>query len=108
MSVLDATEESLEAGGVDQEPKFAALCELARQYAAAIDVGVAAGGQDATKALYLGPHLVKVMAEMGLSPTPVARRGPGRPPKESPAVESEEEPKDELSRARQRHARRRA
>lgn len=105
MSMIDATEESLAAGEVDRDPKYSALCELARQYASAIDEGVAAGGQYATKALYLGPHLVKVMAEMGLSPTPAVRRGPGRPPK---GGGESKEPPDELASARERHARRRA
>lgn len=49
-----------------------ATVDLALSYAEAIDEGLARGGQDATKALYLGPHLLKALQALG--GTPLERR----------------------------------
>lgn len=55
-----------------------AAVDLALRYAHAIDAGIEAGGQAATKALYLGPHLMKNLAELGCTPAGRAAmtRGP--------------------------------
>lgn len=45
-----------------------ATVDLAMRYALQIEKGVARGGQDATKALYLGPHLLRALAELGCTP----------------------------------------
>lgn len=45
-----------------------AAVDLAMRYADAIESGLARGGQDTTKALYLGPHLLKALAELGCTP----------------------------------------
>jgi hypothetical protein len=44
-------------------PADRAAVDLAKSYAAAID-----GADDVTKALYLGPHLLKTLTELGGSP----------------------------------------
>ena len=76
-------------------PKHQALVDLAVRYAIQIDAGIDAGGQDATKALYLGPHLVKALEALGLTPV-VSKESGGS--KGVPAVV-----KDELSALRARH-----
>ena len=45
-----------------------AAMDLARAYADAIEDGIARGGQDATKALYLGPHLLNTLTTLGGTP----------------------------------------
>jgi hypothetical protein len=46
-----------------------ATVELARQYAARIDEALEFGeGQEVTKALYLGPHLLHTLRELGGTP----------------------------------------
>lgn len=45
-----------------------AAVDLAMRYAVQIDAGIEAGGQDATKALYLGPHLLRTLAALGCTP----------------------------------------
>lgn len=45
-----------------------ATVDLAMRYALQIEAGITRGGQDATKALYLGPHLLKTLAELGCTP----------------------------------------
>ncbi|MFI2216537.1 hypothetical protein ACH47B_06595 [Rhodococcus sp. NPDC019627] len=45
-----------------------AAVDLAMRYALQIEAGLARGGPDATKALYLGPHLLKALAELGCTP----------------------------------------
>jgi hypothetical protein len=43
--------------------------DLAFTYARRIDAAIATGvGQDVTKALYLGPHLLNTLRELGLTP----------------------------------------
>lgn len=105
MSLCDQVSASIAAASELSDPKFAAICELARTYAKQIEAGVLEGGQDATKALYLGPHLLKTLGEMGLSPNPAVKNPVGRPSKVDGAAGSEEE-KDDLARARERHRRR--
>lgn len=118
MTLLSTTKESIEASGLGDDPQYAAACELAKKYAQTIDRGIRAGGVDASKALYLGPHLQKLLTELGLMPEQPERRGPGRPRNPVPTTrpgegskegpEGEEEQPDELASARERHARRRA
>lgn len=45
------------------------LVRLALSYAEAIDEAVDLGGQDAVKGLYLGPHLLGALREIGGTPT---------------------------------------
>lgn len=71
-----------------------ALVDLGARYALQIDAGIDVGGQAATKALYLGPHLVNVCRELGL--TPAAR---GEVGDDTPTTVVE----DELSSLRRRH-----
>lgn len=112
--MLSKTRASLKAAGLLEKPEHEAACELALTYARQIDRGVKAGGQDATKALYLGPHLLKTLGELGLTPGALPARPRGRPRKdEQPegsevTTGSEEAKPDELSVARERHNRRRA
>lgn len=101
MTLKDEVEASIDAVDELAAEKFSGMRALALMYAEQIDRGVAEGGQDATKALYLGPHLLKTLGELGLSPNPAVKRPVGRPPKESaPAAEVV---KDDLARARERH-----
>ena len=102
MTLKEQVEASIAAADGLSTPKYAAMCALAVTYAEQIDLGVLEGGQDATKALYLGPHLLKTLGELGLSPNPAVKRPVGRPPKEAGAPVVEEE-KDDLARARERH-----
>lgn len=60
---------SVAAAGDSITPKDQALVDLGVRYAIRIDAGIDEGGQAATKALYLGPHLVNVCRELGLSPS---------------------------------------
>lgn len=102
MTLKDEVEASIDAVDELAAEKFSGIRALALMYAEQIDRGVAEGGQDATKALYLGPHLLKTLGELGLSPNPAVKRPVGRPPKEAVAPVVEEE-KDDLARARERH-----
>lgn len=54
-----------------------ATVDLAMRYAVQIDAGIEAGGQDATKALYLGPHLLRTLAALGCTPEARAEHGGG-------------------------------
>lgn len=45
------------------------LVRLAMSYAEAIDEALDIGGQDAVKGLYLGPHLLGALREIGGTPT---------------------------------------
>jgi hypothetical protein len=56
------------ARGTDVRDEDQAAVDLAMRYAYQIEAGVQAGGADATKALYLGPHLLKALAELGCTP----------------------------------------
>ena len=77
------------------EPKHQALVDLAVRYAMQIDAAIDAGGQDATKGLYLGPHLLKSLEALGLTPV-VTESGGKAKPAPGPV-------KDELSALRSRH-----
>lgn len=83
------------AAGEAVEPKHQALVDLAVRYAIQIDAGIDAGGQEATKALYLGPHLLKALEALGLTPV-VTETGQKAKGSSAPA-------KDELSALRDRH-----
>lgn len=114
MTLLSKTRASLKSAGLLDDPQYEAACELAMTYARQIDRGVKVGGQDATKALYLGPHLLKTLGELGLTPGAMPPRPRGRPRKEEAAQPAEgsevttetEEAPDELAAARERHRRR--
>jgi len=67
-SLAEAVEASFEQMPWLRSADTAAM-ELARKYAARIDEALATGeGQEVTKALYLGPHLLNTMRELGGSP----------------------------------------
>lgn len=59
---------SVKARGDEVTDQDGALVDLALRYAHQIDAGVQTGGQDATKALYLGPHLLKALGALGCTP----------------------------------------
>lgn len=67
----------------DLEESDQGLKALAVRYADRIDAGLAAGGKDGIKVMYLGPHLFNVLRELGGSP---AQRKTGAAPagKEKP------------------------
>lgn len=65
----------VKAAGDTIGEKDQALVDLAVRYALQIDAGINAGGQDATKALYLGPHLVKALERLGCTPLVVKEEG---------------------------------
>jgi hypothetical protein len=70
----------------------AAAVELGRQYAQRIDEALEFGeGQEVTKALYLGPHLLNTLREIGGTP-------PGRA-----ALNTEREVKGKLALLREKH-----
>lgn len=77
------------------EPKDQALVDLALRYALQIDAGINEGGQVATKALYLGPHLLKALEALGLTPVVISSGGKSK--------QSADTGKDELSALRSRH-----
>lgn len=54
-----------------------ATVDLAMRYAVQIDAGIERGGQDATKALYLGPHLLKTLGALGCTPEARGEVGEG-------------------------------
>ena len=54
-------------------PADTAAAELALTYAEQIEAGIGHGGGDATKALYLGPHLLATLTALGA--TPAGRKG---------------------------------
>ena len=76
MTTSEGRDESLPASvaravaarGTAIKPEDEATVDLAMRYALQIEQGIARGGQDATKALYLGPHLLKALAELGCTP----------------------------------------
>lgn len=53
----------------DVQDSDGGLQALALRYADRIDAGLAAGGKDSIKVMYLGPHLFNVLRELGGSPT---------------------------------------
>lgn len=80
-----------------------AAVALAREYARQIDAAVALGGQDATKGMHLGPHLLRTLDALGGTPSSEAAPK-GRPivVDESGVdpvvpVDPEQEVRDELS-----------
>lgn len=83
-SLAASVARSVAARGGDVDASDQAAVDLAMRYAAQIDAGVEAGGQAATKALYLGPHLLKALDALGCTPAgrgvvgPAAAPGPGR------------------------------
>lgn len=112
MTLLSKVRSSIAADELLAAEEYAGACELALMYARQIDRGVKVGGQDATKALYLGPHLLKTLTELGLTPAKPEPRPVGRPRKSAEQAvddgDSEEVPVDDLAAARERHRRRRA
>lgn len=83
-SLVESVARAVAARGAEVKPEDQAAVDLALRYALQIDQGVAAGGQNATKALYLGPHLLKTLGDLGCTPAgrlamvkPVAGAAPG-------------------------------
>lgn len=72
------------ARGGDITDADQALVDLALRYADQIDAGIEAGGQDATKALYLGPHLLNALRSLGCAPDARASGGGGGEVAEAP------------------------
>lgn len=68
-SLEDAVLRSVESRGDSITESDEGLVSLAARYARQIDAGLESGGQEATKALYLGPHLVKALEVLGCSPS---------------------------------------
>ncbi|CAB0626920.1 hypothetical protein CIP107570_00123 [Corynebacterium diphtheriae] len=60
---------ALEADGIAVPEKYSAVVMLGRLYAFNIDESVNTDTEQATKALYLGPHLMGVMKLLGTAPT---------------------------------------
>ncbi|WP_313549035.1 hypothetical protein [Corynebacterium sp.] len=58
---IDALDEKLPA-------KYGAVVSLARMYAHNIDESVSTDTEQATKALYLGPHLLNILRPLGCFP----------------------------------------
>lgn len=85
----------VEQAGDTIAAKDQALVDLALRYAMRIDKGIDEGGQAATKALYLGPHLLNTLRELGLTPNGAQSGG------DKPVVI--EAVSDELSALRSRH-----
>lgn len=67
-SLADSVRRSVDARGPLITGEDRAVVDLALRYARQIDAGIAEGGQDATKALYLGPHLLKALGALGCTP----------------------------------------
>ena len=68
---MSSLEESVRAAVAQMSwlrPSDGAAVDLAVTYAAAIDAALAGGGQDGTKALFLGPHLLVVLRSLGGTP----------------------------------------
>ena len=88
---------SVAAAGTAIGIKDQAAVDLALKYADAIDAAAEKGGQELTKALYLGPHLLKALVELGLTPVklPAAQESDTSTPKQAVT--------DELSALRSRH-----
>lgn len=76
MTTNDERDESLAASvaravaerGAELKPEDDAAVDLALRYANAIDAAISRGGQDMTKGLYLGPHLLATLRELGCTP----------------------------------------
>lgn len=88
---------SVEAAGDAIGEKDRGAVDLALKYADAIDAAAEVGGQDLTKALYLGPHLLKALVELGLTPVKL----PGA--RDAEETTPEQVVSDELSALRSRH-----
>lgn len=68
-NLLTAVCEAIEAAGEGIQCVDAGAVALAKTYAAAIDEAVDSGdAQTMTKALYLGPHLLNALKELGCTP----------------------------------------
>lgn len=67
MSIHRAVRNAI-AANEDLGPKQSGFTALAEAYAERIDEAIDEGGQEATKALYLGPHLASLMEKnLGMS-----------------------------------------
>lgn len=66
--LAEAFDRSVKANDQLSAEVDAALIESGRKIAAQVDEAVDVGGQDATKALYLVPHLMNVLREMYATP----------------------------------------
>ena len=92
----DSVRAAVAAAGDHIEKKDRAGVELALRYARAIDEAGLEGGQTLTKALYLGPHLLNTLIELGLTPEK-------KPKAEVTGAPEAARVTDELSALRSRH-----
>lgn len=67
-TMVESVARSVASRRADLKDEDQAAVDLAMRYALQIDAAIARGGQDATKGLYLGPHLLKTLAELGCTP----------------------------------------
>lgn len=97
---MDTLEEAVldcvKAAGETIEDKDQGGVQLALRYARAIDEAGLEGGQALTKALYLGPHLLNTLIELGLTPEK-------KPKAEVSGAPEAARVTDELSALRSRH-----
>lgn len=78
-TLTDAVEASIKAMDWLTDADDAAIT-LARTYAARIDTALATGeGQEVTKALYLGPHLLNTLRALGGAPDARGQLDTGKP-----------------------------
>lgn len=68
VSLVESVAQAVAARRAELRPEDEAAVDLAMRYALQIDAAVAAGGQEATKGLYLGPHLLATLRELGCTP----------------------------------------
>ncbi|MGY0887106.1 terminase small subunit [Corynebacterium aurimucosum] len=88
-SLAASVARSVAARGDSVTPADQAVVDLALRYAHAIDKGVETGGQAATKALYLGPHLTKTLETLGCTPSGRGVKVADEPGPEDKAVKNE-------------------
>lgn len=59
---------AVDASGLMDDPRNSGAVAIALSYARQIDDSERASSEDRTKALYLGPHLLKTLMTLGLTP----------------------------------------
>lgn len=73
---------AVDASGLMDDPRNSGAVAVALSYARQIDDSERASSEDRTKALYLGPHLLKTLMTLGLTPGAASDDAPktrGRP-----------------------------
>jgi len=100
-TVLAAFDESVKSSTLLQDDMDAALVESGRRIAERIDIATATGaGQEVTKALYLVPHMMNVLREMGATPAARAAMKKTASSGAPTTAETDAEGTDELSQKR--------